>query len=204
MNREHDIQSPPAFHPLGQLLRSARRSQNSTLQELSRRANLSIGYLSQIERDIATPSLSSLTRIAAALSLDMGQLMPRKNARGMVSRAHERETTWIRQGGMTYQSLHGEFVGATFSTYLITLPSGFVGEVDQHNGEEFLEVRSGQMLFELDRTTYNLGPGDTLHFRSDMRHQARNPHDEETVLFWLGNGPTLRQRPDIEDGSRDG
>lgn len=187
---------------VGGLLRAARRSQNCTLQELSNRVDLSVGYLSQIERDIATPSLSSLKRLAAALSLDLSHLMPSANARGLVTKAGARETTWVREGGMTYQSLHGDFFGATFSSYLITLPVGFVGEIDQHGGEEFIEVRKGRVSFEVDGTTYDLGPGDTLHFRSDMRHQARNPHDNEALIFWLGNGPALRQRPDMEGGVR--
>ncbi|MBL4813316.1 MAG: helix-turn-helix domain-containing protein [Rhodobacteraceae bacterium] len=182
----------------GRLLRTARRSQNITLQDLSERVNLSVGYLSQIERDIATPSLSSLTRLAAALTLDLGHFMPTAAARGLVSKAKDRETTWVRAGCMTYQRLHGEFPGATFSAYLITLPTGFVGEIDQHIGEEFVEIRSGRAIFEIDGIVHDLGPGDTLHFRSDMRHQARNPTDDETLLFWLGNGPALRQRPDME------
>jgi mannose-6-phosphate isomerase-like protein (cupin superfamily) len=162
--------------------------------------NLSVGFLSQIERDIATPSLSSLQRLAAALSLDLSHLMPTENARGLVTRAKTREKTWVRSGGMTYESLHGEFVGATFSSYLITLPIGFVGEIDQHTGEEFVEIRAGRVMFDVDGKTYDLGPGDTLHFRSDMRHQARNPFEVEALLLWLGNGPALRQRPDMEGG----
>ncbi len=198
---DSDLLTPS--HSLGGMLRSARRRQNFTLQDLSKRAELSVGYLSQIERDIATPSLSSLRRLAAALSLDLSQLMPTADARGLVTRAQERETTWVRAGGMTYQSLHGEFVGATFSAYLITLPVGFIGEVDRHIGEEFVEIRTGRVIFDVDGTTYDLGPGDTLHFRSDMRHQARNPHEVEALLFWLGNGPALRQRPDMESRSGD-
>ena len=183
--------------PVGQLIRNARRSQNCTLQELSARADLSVGYLSQIERDIATPSLSSLARLATALSLDLSYLMPMKNARGLSTRAVERETTWVREGGMTYQSLHGEFVGATFSAYLITLPAGFVSEIHNHTGEEFLEVRKGRVHFEIDGRLYDLGPGDTLHYRSDMQHQARNPHDTEALILWVGDSPSLRQRPRV-------
>ncbi len=185
----------PAATGVGALLRNARRGQNCTLQELSLRADLSIGYLSQIERDIATPSLSSLKRLAVALSLDLGHFIEMPGARGLVSRAQDRETTWIRTDGMTYQRLHGEFVGASFSAFLITLPAGFVTEIDRHSGEEFVEVRSGRITFEIDDAAHDLGPGDTLHFRSDMRHQARNLTADPATVFWLGNGPTFRQRP---------
>ncbi len=193
----------PAEPFVGALLRTARRSQNCTLQDLSERADLSVGYLSQIERDIATPSLSSLKRLAAALSLDLSHFIMIPNARGIVNRAKDRETTWVRAGGMTYQRVHGEFIGASFSAFLITLPAGFVTETDQHFGEEFVEIRSGRVTFEIDGKAFELGAGDTLHFRSDMRHQARNPTNDEALLFWLGNGPTFRQRPDIAGKQQD-
>lgn len=185
------------IHSVGTLLRTARRGQNCTLQDLSARADLSVGYLSQIERDIATPSLSSLKRLAAALSLDMGHFIPMPNARGLATRAKDRETTWVRPGGMTYQRLHGEFIGASFSAFTITLPPRFNCETDKHAGEEFVEIRSGRVIFTIDGKEYDLTAGDTLHFRSDMQHHARNPDDTEAVLFWLGNGPTFRNRPDI-------
>ncbi len=188
------LSAPPA---VGALLRAARRGQDCTLQELSARADLSVGYLSQIERDIATPSLGSLNRLAAALSLDLSHFVHVPNARGLVGRAADRETTWVRAGGMTYQRLHGEFIGASFSAFLITLPAGFDTEIDRHSGEEFVEVRAGRVTFEIDGIDHDLGPGDTLHFRSDMRHQARNTTQQEALVFWLGNGPTFRQRPDI-------
>lgn len=179
---------------VGALLRTARRNRDLTLQELSSLADLSVGYLSQVERDIATPSLGSLSRLAAALELDLGHFISIPNTRGLTTRAKDRETIRVREGGMTYQQLHGEFVGASFSAFLITLPAGFTTETDQHFGEEFIEVRSGRVIFEIDGQTYDLEAGDTLHFRSDLRHQARNPEDSDAVVFWLGNGPTFQQR----------
>lgn len=202
MSISSNTQKPETTRPaVGALLRAARRNRNLTLQDLSTRADLSVGYLSQIERDIATPSLGSLNRLAAALSLDLGHFIPIPNARGLITRAKDRDTIWVREGGMTYQRLHGEFIGASFSAFLITLPAGFTTETDQHFGEEFVEIRSGRVIFDIDGDEYDLGAGDTLHFRSDLRHQARNPDGGEAVVFWLGNGPTFQKRPDIAAGS---
>ena len=194
----HSTKTSDISRPVvGALLRTARRNRDLTLQELSSLADLSVGYLSQVERDIATPSLGSLSRLAAALELDLGHFISIPNTRGLTTRAKERETIRVREGGMSYQKLHGEFVGASFSAFLITLPAGFTTETDQHFGEEFIEVRSGRVIFEIDGKTYDLDAGDTLHFRSDLRHQARNPEDRDAVVFWLGNGPTFQQRAEI-------
>lgn len=185
---------------VGPLIRATRRRQDMTLQALGDASGLSVGYLSQIERDIATPSLSSLTRIAHALGAEVGQFMPVPRGSGIHNRAATRETTWISEGGMTYQRLHGEFPGATFSAFRITLPPGFEGEIDRHDGEEFVQLDSGRARFEIDGISYDLHAGDTLHFRSDMRHQAFNPHDAPAVLTWLGTSPVLRLREGGSDG----
>ena len=55
-------------HPkVGALIRARRRQQHMTLMELGEAAQVSVGYLSQVERDHATPSLGTLAGIARAL-----------------------------------------------------------------------------------------------------------------------------------------
>lgn len=185
---------------VGPMIRATRRRQNRTLSDLGGATGLSVGYLSQIERDIATPSLSSLTRIAAALGVEIGHFMPVPSGSGILNRAASRETTWINRGAMTYQRLHGDFPGATFSAFDITLPPGFVGEVDRHDGEEFVRLISGRVGFRIDGQIHLLDPGDTLHFRSDMQHQAWNASDQAAVVFWLGTSPILRLREGAAHG----
>ncbi len=180
--------------PVGPLMRGMRRRLDITLAALAAATGLSSGYLSQIERDLATPSLGALTRIAHALGADIAQFMPVPRESGILNRAATRETTWIRAGGMTYQRLHGDFPGATFSAFDITLPEGFVGEADRHEGEEFVRLISGRVEFLIDGNSHVLDPGDTLHFRSDMQHQALNRAAGPSVLFWLGPSPVLRLR----------
>lgn len=186
---------------VGPLVRATRRRQDMTLQALGAASGLSVGYLSQIERDLATPSLSSLTRIAHALGAEIAQFMPVPRGSGILNRAATRETTWVNRGGMTYQRLHGEFPGATFSAFRITLPPGFVGEIDRHDGEEFVQLEAGQLRFEIDGQTHMMEPGDTVHFRSDMRHQAFNRSGETpAVVVWLGTSPVLRLREEVAHG----
>lgn len=179
---------------IGPLIRGLRRRRNITLTQLGEATGLSVGYLSQIERDIATPSLGSLTRIAYALQANIANFMPVPRGSGLLNRARTRETTWIAEGGMTYQRLHGDLQGATLSAFDITLPEGFVGEIDQHEGEEFVRLLSGQVEFRIAGEVYLMDAGDCLHFRSDMKHQALNRAKGPSVIFWLGPSPVLRLR----------
>src|SRR5690242_2036237 len=60
---------------LGPLMREARKREQLTLQEVAQRAELSVSYLSQIERNLLTPSVGTLKRIAGALGIPTGQLI---------------------------------------------------------------------------------------------------------------------------------
>ena len=53
---------------LGELVRNIRKKRGITLKELAEKTGLSIGYISQIERDLTGPSLSTLRKLSAALT----------------------------------------------------------------------------------------------------------------------------------------
>lgn len=49
---------------LGEHVRNIRKKRGITLKELAEKTGLSIGYISQIERDLTDPSLSTLANSA--------------------------------------------------------------------------------------------------------------------------------------------
>lgn len=59
----------------GGKIRTFREQRGYTLQELSRRANLSLSYLSEIERGVKKPSLKTLEKIARVFNVDKAQLV---------------------------------------------------------------------------------------------------------------------------------
>jgi transcriptional regulator with XRE-family HTH domain len=58
-------------HLLGRQLRALRRSRNETLEEVARRANLSVQYLSEVERGVKEPSSEVVAAIVAALGITL-------------------------------------------------------------------------------------------------------------------------------------
>ena len=54
---------------LGEHVRNIRKKRGITLKELAEKTGLSIGYISQIERDLTDPSLSTLRKLSAALDI---------------------------------------------------------------------------------------------------------------------------------------
>jgi transcriptional regulator with XRE-family HTH domain len=58
---------------IGQRIRRLRKAKDLTLEELARATDLSQPFISQIERDIKTPSVGTLSRICKALNVTMGE-----------------------------------------------------------------------------------------------------------------------------------
>lgn len=77
--------------PLGNKIRKRRRAIDMTLQQVAERVGLSISFLSQIERGLSTPSLSSLCNIAEVLGTSVDAFVKAPLQSGAVSRQGERE-----------------------------------------------------------------------------------------------------------------
>lgn len=185
------VHSDPA--DIGARIRQLRRAQDLTLNVLAQRSCLSIGYLSNVERGAAIPSLKALSRIAAALGQSVSFFLPDTRPAVIDTRAGQRLVMQVAEGGKRYERLHAEFPGSTFSAYLIVLPPGFQDTdtvLSLGEGEEFLKQLEGHSRCEVGDTVYNLAPGDTLHLPAHLSPRVSNPETTDARLLWVGN--TLR------------
>lgn len=162
---------------LGRTARRLRESQNLTLADVARRANISSAMLSRLETGRVSPSLETIVALAQALGVTASVLMQRVGADdggAQLIRAGEGLET-VRSGtrrGHTYHLLAAQRgPRKVFEPFLVTLNDrsevfpGF-----QHPGIEFLHVLSGILHYRHGRQTYVLRPGDTLTFRGDVAH----------------------------------
>lgn len=171
---------------LGRELRQRRRMLDKTMQEVAADAGLSVGFISQVERGLSTPSLASLASIARALGSSIENFMSSPEPSGVVSLATERVTYTVGAGGRSYEHIGQGFDGATLNVCIVHVPVGLKGPVATHEGEEMLYILKGKMRIELEDTEYILGPNDTIHFQSGRPHMSENIGDEPATLLWVG------------------
>src|SRR5690606_34935712 len=94
---------------VGQKIREARKRRRLTLQRVAEATGLSIGFLSQVERDITTPSLSSLVTIAKVLDLPVSAFLQQPEIPSAVSRREGRDAYAINPGWISYERLSTTF-----------------------------------------------------------------------------------------------
>jgi len=174
-------------HPrVGALIRARRRQQHMTLMALGEKAEVSVGYLSQVERDQATPSLGTLAQIARALGVTIDYFIATPAPHNALTRAGERNRFSINGSSIIYERLGADFPGNQLSSFVMTVPPGYRSETVAHEGEEILYVLDGAITQRLDGEDMLMYAGDSLHFRGNRPHSWSNHTDQPARLLWTG------------------
>jgi len=174
-------------HPkVGALIRARRRQMQLTLQALGDVAQVSVGYLSQVERDHATPSLGTLAQIARALEVGIDYFIATPNTREALTREGGRQKFSIDGSSVVYERLGADFPGNALSSFLMTVPPGYRSETVAHEGEEILYVLEGSITQRLGEDEMIMSAGDSLHFRGNLPHAWSNHTNKPARLLWTG------------------
>jgi transcriptional regulator with XRE-family HTH domain len=176
---------------VGRRLREIRRARRLTLREVSDRAGLSESFLSQIERGRSGASIASLQRIASALELAVSDLFSPDAMRPRVLRRADRRHlafgSLARKALLTPKPFESvEVVSAEFE------PGGTTGDESYRHGdsEELFFVVSGTVELQLGDEIFDLGPGDSAHYRSSLPHRVSNPGPGRSEVVFVISPPS--------------
>jgi transcriptional regulator with XRE-family HTH domain len=173
--------------PLGDQIRARRKELGLSQGDLAKRAAVTAGFISQVERGATSPSIDSLYKISHALGVPVFQFLLEREAKSPVVREHERVLlTWPRfKPELTFQLL-SPTTARQLEAFLTvwgpgepgsTAVSGFGGTT-----EEFIYVLEGQLEINLADDVYVLGPGDSVCFEG-VKLRGMKPQGDETVRF---------------------
>ncbi len=174
---------------LGAAIRHRRKALGKTLVEVAREADLTTGFISQVERGISSPSLSSLMTIAAALQTSIEQLLSVPEEFSEYIPSDKRQTYSLGTRGRRYEKLGPGFAGALFYPSIIHRPAGHVSEKMCHKGEVFCYLLSGRLEYHLDGDVHIMSAGDTIHHDTSKPHYSKVLGDEGSVEMWVSTRP---------------
>jgi transcriptional regulator with XRE-family HTH domain len=184
---------------VGALIRARRRQLGMTLQEICDAAGISLGYLSQVERDQATPSLGTLAQIARSLDVGMDYFIATPSVESALTRGAEREKFSVDGSSVLYERIATDFAGNILSSFVLNVPPGYRSETVSHEGEEILYVLEGTIRQRLDDEEITMTAGDSLHFRGNRPHAWWNDSGKPARLLWTGTLPLFRGRPTLAE-----
>lgn len=171
---------------IGQRIRRLRREAKMTLLEVASAANLSIGFMSQVERNLTGISISSLVNVAKALNVPLGVLVDQPRQEQPDSHQGARESYSLDDTQQRYERLSTTFNGSLLNAVKVQLLEGYRSEWVAHGGDEFVYVLSGQVSYAVGKKEYLLASGDSLHFDAQQQHRVTNLGDGVAELISVG------------------
>ena len=162
---------------IGKKINGLRKRMGLTLQQVGEASGLSPAFLSQVERELTSPSVSSLASIARALDVNPSFFFPPPHGNGLLVRGYGRQPFQMDHAEATYARLGGGFEARTLEPLHVTYPPNYVSEESTHVGEEFYYVLNGQLVVFLDGEEHKLNAEDSMHFSSRHLHRLENRGD---------------------------
>jgi transcriptional regulator with XRE-family HTH domain len=173
---------------IGRSLRAARHRRGMTLRAVADLSGVTESFLSQVERDVASPSIATLRRIAAALGTSIGALLDAAGPQGhLVRRADRRVVGYAGLGARDEFLTEGANARLQVIESFIEAGGGTGPEAYAHESdEECLVVLEGSLDLWVGDETFHLEAGDAIRYPSRVAHRNENPGPAPArVLFVL-------------------
>jgi transcriptional regulator with XRE-family HTH domain len=166
--------------PVGAQVKRWRTERGLTLANVAERSGLNVGYLSQIENDKASPSLTCLASIGDALDVPIAWFLIDEAPVPQVVRRSERS---VRETGFgRIEHVDGGTSRDVSVVEVIGQPGGRVG-AHAHAGDEHHLVLRGTFRMTQGDHVVEAGPGDYVRWDGAIPHDAEVVGDDEAAML---------------------
>lgn len=175
---------------LGTKIKRLRLQNNLTQEELADRCELTKGYISQLENELTSPSITTLEDILNALGTTFADFFKDEKEEKVVFTEAEftekvADTHKIEWLVPNAQKNEMEPIRVTIE------PHTTLEEDVPHEGEEFGYVISGRVWLHIGQAAYCVKKGEVFYFTSDKPHRLENRTNEKAVVLWVASPPTF-------------
>lgn len=179
---------------IGKKIRELRKEKNISISTLAEKAGVSPGLISQVERNLVTPSIVSLWKIAQSLEVSIGYLFDEevKPISNPVVTKKNRKRLSVSNNNAIYELLSAD-LNRKIEFLFITLKAGDSTTKDfvTHEGEECGIVIRGSLLVKMEDTEYLLEEGDSIYYDSTIPHRYVNVGEEICESIWAMTPPSF-------------
>ncbi len=175
---------------IGGKIRQLRIKNQLTLEELANRSELTKGFLSQVERNLTSPSIATLEDILEALGTTLGAFFAAEKDEQIIFTA---EDYFINeQEGYSVAYIVPNAQKNDMEPILLTLPGGGVSEkMEPYEGEELGYILQGKVALYNGDDRYVLKGGQTFYMKGDKTHYLANEWEGEARVIWVSTPPSF-------------
>jgi len=181
---------------IGKVIREFRLARNMSIKELSKKTNLTSSLISQVERDLISPSLNSLAKISSALKVPMVSFFTEATPKPwpVMRKKQRKKTTIFSDSHVIYQLLSPD-PNKKIEFLLVEIESeedeNEENELVAHSGEECGYVIKGELEVRLGKERYYLKEGDSIYFQSRIPHRFKNTGEGKVISIWAMTPPSF-------------
>ncbi len=180
---------------IGERIKSLREKKGMSLEELSSLTGFDADFLSKIETREISPQLGTVIKLSKSLDAAFGQLITGSGDKPYsITRSKDQKTIFrsTSQKGKkdvyAYKSLAPEVKGRNMEPLIVQLKENPEKELAAHDGEEFIYVLNGIVLLEIGEESFELNPGDSAYYLSNIPHQVSSRTENATILAVIYEG----------------
>jgi transcriptional regulator with XRE-family HTH domain len=177
---------------IGERLKRLRLANSLTQEELASRADLTKGYISQLENDATSPSIATLKDIIDVFGINMQEFFSESIDEDIVYGKDSRVQATNDDDRIRVELLVPGAQNREMDPVLVTLEPG--EEMDEqpfHEGEEFGFILLGKIQLRLDERLYTVKKDECFYFSSDKRHSVKNIGKGQAKILWVVTPPTF-------------
>jgi transcriptional regulator with XRE-family HTH domain len=181
---------------IGTKMKEIRKVKGITLKTLSEYTGLSIGYLSNLERNQNSPTLENMRKICDVLNMTISEILACcDKEEKFIIRAEEREVTENPKYSLTIQNI--DFGRGEQIYQYVTIQPNSTYDVSswRHLYDEIGTVLEGTLEVKIDDEVYLLKKGDSIVIRAQHKHCMYNSGDVPSVSFWIQQKEYNQKKP---------
>ncbi len=177
---------------IGEKIKRLRLENNLTQEELADRCELSKGFISQLERDMTSPSIASLVDILESLGTNLQEFFSETVEEKIVFKKEDFFEKEDEEIGYKLEWIIPNAQKNMMEPIMLTLaPNGAYDAHDPHEGEEFGYVMSGSVVIRLGSKKYVAKAGDSFYYKANKGHEIINKGKREATIILVGTPPNF-------------
>ena len=177
---------------IGNKIKELRVLKGLTQEELADRAELSKGFISQLERDLTSPSIATLVDILQCLGTDLKTFFDDSEDDRIV---FKKEDYFEKTDAELHNTIEWIIPNAQRNMMepirLTMEPGGSVYPDLPHEGEEFGYVLSGTVTIHIGSRHYRAKKGESFYFSPSKQHFLENTGKTAAVVLWVSTPPSF-------------
>lgn len=175
---------------IGPKLKHLRQENRLSLQQLAAMADVSAAAIHKIERNDMVPTITTLLKIATALSRPLSYFVDSDEGPAdpvAFTPSDDRPAVFTPHNGLKLDGVSGPYAPFRSAAAVATVSPGSNSGTKPltHAGEELVFVLEGTLTFDIAGATYKIGPGDALHFLGDQPHHWANRTKTRVRALWI-------------------